>query len=80
MKFKGIPAPPHINFEKMHEPAFLLLRLTATLSKYPLRNGCGRSSGVEHNLAKVRVESSNLFARSSFETKGRSEMSGLVCF
>jgi hypothetical protein len=24
----------------------------------------GRSSGVEHNLAKVRVESSNLFARS----------------
>ena len=27
---------------------------------------CGRSSGVEHNLAKVRVESSNLFARSSF--------------
>jgi hypothetical protein len=26
---------------------------------------CGRSSGVEHNLAKVRVESSNLFARSS---------------
>ncbi len=27
--------------------------------------GCGRSSGVEHNLAKVRVESSNLFARSN---------------
>ncbi len=26
---------------------------------------CGRSSGVEHNLAKVRVESSNLFARSN---------------
>ena len=26
----------------------------------------GRSSGVEHNLAKVGVESSNLFARSSF--------------
>jgi hypothetical protein len=25
---------------------------------------CGRSSGVEHNLAKVGVESSNLFARS----------------
>ncbi len=28
--------------------------------------GCGRSSGVEHNLAKVRVESSNLFARSNW--------------
>ena len=27
---------------------------------------CGRSSGVEHNLAKVRVVSSNLIARSSF--------------
>jgi hypothetical protein len=26
---------------------------------------CGRSSGVEHNLAKVRVVSSNLIARSS---------------
>ena len=26
----------------------------------------GRSSGVEHNLAKVRVEGSNPFARSSF--------------
>jgi hypothetical protein len=25
---------------------------------------CGRSSVVEHNLAKVGVESSNLFARS----------------
>jgi hypothetical protein len=27
-------------------------------------SGCGRSSVVEHNLAKVGVESSNLFARS----------------
>ena len=32
---------------------------------HPNRTECGRSSGVEHNLAKVRVESSNLFARSS---------------
>ena len=36
----------------------------------PLPNGitlgCGRSSGVERNLAKVEVESSNLFARSIF--------------
>ena len=28
---------------------------------------CGRSSGVEHNLAKVRVVSSNLIARSNRE-------------
>src|SRR6202163_3520676 len=28
------------------------------------RSGCGRSSGVEHNLAKVGVEGSNPFARS----------------
>src|ERR1700727_2959922 len=30
------------------------------------RNRRGRSSGVEHNLAKVGVEGSNPFARSSF--------------
>ena len=30
------------------------------------RDGCGCSSGVEHNLAKVGVEGSNPFARSSF--------------
>ena len=28
----------------------------------------GRSSGVEHNLAKVRVVSSNLITRSIFQT------------
>jgi hypothetical protein len=32
----------------------------------PPRAPSGRSSVVEHNLAKVGVESSNLFARSSF--------------
>src|SRR5690349_16128093 len=30
---------------------------------------CGRSSGVEHNLAKVGVEGSNPFARSNFSQK-----------
>jgi hypothetical protein len=30
--------------------------------------GCGRSSGVEHNLAKVGVEGSNPFARSNNRT------------
>ena len=34
------------------------------LPPYPL--GCGCSSGVEHDLAKVGVEGSNPFARSSF--------------
>lgn len=29
-------------------------------------HGCGCSSGVEHNLAKVGVEGSNPFARSKF--------------
>jgi hypothetical protein len=33
------------------------------LSSYPY--GCGCSSGVEHNLAKVGVEGSNPFARSN---------------
>ena len=32
-----------------------------------LRYGCGCSSGVEHNLAKVGVEGSNPFARSRFK-------------
>ena len=35
--------------------------------------GCGCSSGVEHDLAKVGVEGSNPFARSSF--KGFSQLS-----
>jgi hypothetical protein len=34
--------------------------------------GCGCSSGVEHDLAKVGVEGSNPFARSRFSATGRS--------
>ena len=44
-------------------------------------SGC--SSGVEHNLAKVRVEGSNPFARSSFLPSGLSKNPGFVrdfCF
>ena len=47
------------------------------------RNGCGRSSGVEHNLAKVRVVSSNLIARSiskQMKTKHYSENCGACLF
>tara|TARA_R100001244_G_scaffold9454_5_gene11511 strand:- start:40993 stop:41223 length:231 start_codon:yes stop_codon:yes gene_type:complete len=45
--------------------ARLNLLMTIPMSQPP----SGRSSGVEHNLAKVGVESSNLFARSSFSDK-----------
>ena len=45
-----------------------------------LRLKCGRSSVVEHNLAKVGVESSNLFARSSRFEKARSLRPGFSCF
>lgn len=43
---------------------------------------CGRSSGVEHNLAKVRVVSSNLIARSKIFRKEENEKrpSGRFCF
>src|SRR6202161_296456 len=37
----------------------------------PRRRERGRSSGVEHNLAKVGVEGSNPFARSRFSQENR---------
>ena len=62
---------------------FSLAREKADANRAPLPGPCrtgkraldvqsGRSSGVEHNLAKVGVEGSNPFARSSFprEIKG----------
>ena len=36
---------------------------------HPLSRRCGRSSGVEHNLAKVRVGRSNRLARSIWIVK-----------
>ena len=39
---------------------------TKTFAARPTGLECGCSSGVEHNLAKVRVEGSNPFARSNF--------------
>jgi hypothetical protein len=38
---------------------------TKTFAARPTGLECGCSSGVEHNLAKVRVEGSNPFARSN---------------
>ena len=43
-----------------------------------LRRGC--SSGVEHNLAKVGVEGSNPFTRSSFQTKRSVGRGSSDCF
>jgi hypothetical protein len=50
-----------------------LLQPRAGLYKSRTSNRRGRSSGVEHNLAKVRVVSSNLIARSSW-TKPKSRL------
>jgi hypothetical protein len=41
------------------------MRIIGALSQH-CEAGCGRSSGVERNLAKVEVVSSNLIARSNF--------------
>ena len=43
-----------------------------------LTHGCGCSSGVEHDLAKVGVEGSNPFARSNFFNKIRL-ITGALC-
>ena len=45
--------------------SFFLLKVSALRFKYRLTQGSGRSSGVEHNLAKVRVGRSNRLARSN---------------
>ena len=49
---------------KTSDKAHFPLARTAGSLYLPLTQGRGRSSGVEHNLAKVRVVSSNLIARS----------------
>ncbi len=46
-------------------------------------HGCGCSSGVEHDLAKVGVEGSNPFARSKFSLsfeKKKGALSGALSF
>jgi hypothetical protein len=54
-----LPAPTHAAIGPLLSPA------VAHSTVLPTRQS-GRSSGVEHNLAKVGVEGSNPFARSSF--------------
>jgi uncharacterized membrane protein YecN with MAPEG domain len=51
--------------KKSHLCGIFLLRGGMGLCRSPTRIGCGRSSGVEHNLAKVRVGRSNRLARSN---------------
>ena len=65
--------------KNLTECAFFPLHPPTLSHKSPLTedgnvegNGCGRSSGVEHNLAKVRVVSSNLIARSKYKKAGPS--------
>ena len=53
------------------------LQSLSSLDNTPLTL-CGRSSGVEHNLAKVGVEGSNPFARSS-ELQGFPWFPGFIC-
>ena len=56
----GMRAP---RFQKPHLGGALALVSAEAMGLYTA-SGRGRSSGVEHNLAKVRVVSSNLIARS----------------
>ena len=60
---RGVGAKPRGDFFKKSAP--LLLHVSPRRFKHQLTQGRGRSSGVEHNLAKVRVVSSNLIARSN---------------
>ena len=48
---------------------FCLGHMCGQQRKAAFTSGCGRSSGVERNLAKVDVVSSNLIARSKFPYK-----------
>jgi hypothetical protein len=54
------PARPQLQIQ----PPFGIACRRRSSPPYP--NGCGCSSGVEHDLAKVGVEGSNPFARSNF--------------
>jgi hypothetical protein len=58
---------PHAESACRSEKAMLMARLHRAEAPSAVRQS-GRSSGVEHNLAKVGVEGSNPFARSSFFT------------
>jgi hypothetical protein len=66
----GIVLPPDHDAPRVRRPAGGVHSWGCNLNRTPLSTGPsaerGRSSGVEHNLAKVGVEGSNPFARSNF--------------
>src|SRR5882724_5153509 len=58
----SLDMPPRPPPRLQMQPPFGIASLRR--SSPPCPNGCGCSSGVEHDLAKVGVEGSNPFARS----------------
>ena len=72
----------HVNRDERPQSAVVakrpgLLAIGTALAAGPvgsagISNGCGCSSGVEHDLAKVGVEGSNPFARSNLRSSGAS--------
>jgi hypothetical protein len=50
----------------LHSQSAFGIGLRSPLAIRRQSQGCGCSSGVEHDLAKVGVEGSNPFARSNF--------------
>ncbi len=60
--------------------AFFSLAAPGRHRYHPLTQGRGRSSGVEHNLAKVGVVSSNLIARSKKVMKHRTQRGPVLLF
>ena len=55
-----------IALDKARALGHIAALLPGLLRGHTTQNMSGRSSVVEHHLAKVRVEGSNLFARSNF--------------
>ena len=54
----------YINFLILFIYTYIFFYYTFNIYHVSTKNQCGRSSGVERNLAKVEVEGSNPFARS----------------
>ena len=61
----GGQPPPFVTKRGCGPPKPMLVAAASTRASRSMERQSGRSSGVEHNLAKVGVEGSNPFARSS---------------
>src|SRR6516225_418129 len=74
-KGHGAPMKPQAGWLQRLRPFGIGARSSGRLWAQP-EFGCGCSSGVEHDLAKVGVEGSNPFARSKFSlSSNRLELS-----